>query len=194
MAHRILVVMFILVFLTAGAALAAKETTTNLAPNPGFEQPPAVSNGAPEGWTYFTTKGNTICLTTEKKHGGEQCLQMAAQNVALAYQGIHVELPVAEGEKYTFEVFVTNSRSNLLSGTVSGLLVIEWKDANGQEITRAMSTSWNAALSRMRWESFSIKKTKAPKGAVLAKFGIQLHDGNAGKGSVLVDDVRIEKD
>jgi hypothetical protein len=169
--------------------------TSNLAPNPGFEQPEGPAPVCPEGWSYYVSKIKGVSLTRDNKHGGEQCLQLSAQKTAGAGQGILFETAVEPKAKYTFSVFVTNNRDDLLGGTASGGLVIEWKNEEAKEVARSVSPPWNPGLSRLRWQDFSISKVKVPPGATRAVFGIHLNDGDAAaKGSVFVDDVVIEKD
>ncbi|OQW96497.1 MAG: hypothetical protein BWK77_04430 [Verrucomicrobia bacterium A1] len=185
----------VLLLLAAGVASAEETNTSNLAPNPSFEAPEGPAPEAPDGWSYFVSKVKSISLSRDGRHSGEQCLQLSAQKVAGSSQGILLELPVEPKERYTFSVFLTNNRDDLLGGSASGELVIEWKNAEGKEVARSVSRPWTPGLSRLRWEPFSISKIKVPTGATRAVFGIHLNDGDgAAKGSVFVDDVLIERD
>lgn len=184
-----------------GAATARAESPpaapekVNLAPHGGFEEPAgAIGAMPPEPWAFFSTKANGFGITRDNKRSGEQCLKISAQKAAGAFQGLILDLPVAEGEKYTFSVYVTNDRNEPLGGSASGQLVIEWKGPTGKEVARSASTPWTAGLSRMRWEQVTIGKAKVPDGAVRGVFGIHLNDGaDGGKGMMYVDDVVIEK-
>jgi hypothetical protein len=182
-------------FLAVALASAQGTNSSNLAPNPGFESPEGPALEAPEGWSYFVSKVRGVSLSRDAKHGGEQSLQLTAQKVAGASQGILFELPVGPKERYTFSAFLTNNREDLLGGSATGGLVIEWKDEEGKEVARSVSRPWSPGLSRLRWEPFSISKIKVPPGAKRGVFGIHLNDGDgAAKGSVFVDDVLIERD
>jgi hypothetical protein len=171
-----------------------KAAKPNLAPNPGFEQPAAPEGASPENWNAFSSKISGIGVSKAAKHGGEQCVKMAAQKVPEAYQGLVLDTPVSPGDVYTFSVYVTNNKDDQLSGTAQGSLVIEWINASNKEVGRSTSTPWDRNISRMRWEAVSISKAKVPADASLARFGIHLNDGKSGgKGSVFIDDVVIEK-
>ena len=171
-----------------------KASNPNLAPNPGFEQPTSPEGASPENWNAFSSKVNGIGVSKAAKHGGEQCMKMAAQKVPEAYQGLVLDMTVSPGDVYTFSVYVTNNKDDQLSGTAQGSLVIEWINASNKEVGRSTSTPWDRNLSRMRWESVSINKAKVPEGAATARFGIHLNDGQSGgKGSVFIDDVVIDK-
>jgi hypothetical protein len=187
-------VLFICMAFASPAGAEEKASKPNLAPNPGFEQPTAPEGASPENWNAFSSKVNGIGVSKAAKHGGEQCMKMAAQKVAEAYQGLVLDMPVLPGEIYTFSAYVTNNKDDQLSGTAQGSLVIEWINAANKEVGRCTSTPWDRNVSRMRWEAVSISKAKVPDGATLARFGIHLNDGKSGgKGSAFVDDVVIEK-
>ena len=176
------------------AYAAGKEDKPNLAPNSGFEQPTAPEGASPENWSAFCSKVNGIGISKAAKHGGEQCLKMAAQKAPEAYQGLVLDMPVSPGDVYTFSAYVTNNKDDQLGGTAQGSLVIEWINASNKEVARTTSTSWDRNISRIRWEAVSISKVKVPEGAAVARFGIHLNDGKSGgKGSVFIDDVVIEK-
>ena len=166
----------------------------NLAPNPGFEQPSSPEGASPENWNAFSSKINKIGVSRTARHGGEQCVKMAAQGLPEAYQGLVLDMPVSPGDVYTFSAYVTNNKDDQLGGSAQGSLVIEWINASNKEVGRSTCTPWDRNVSRMRWEAFAITKAKVPDGASLARFGIHLNDGRSGgKGSVFIDDVVIEK-
>ncbi len=103
-------------------------------------------------------------------------------------------MSVIEGKKYTFSMYALNNRDDSLGGSAHLQLSIEWIDGSGKEIARTYSQPGTASLSKMRWETIAIRKIQAPKGAVQAKFGIHLSDGEkGGKGSVFLDDALIEE-
>jgi hypothetical protein len=180
---------------TARSESPQAQEKVNVAPNGGFEEPAGSVGAMPsEPWSFFTTKANGFGITRDNKRSGEQCLKISAQKAAGAFQGLILDLPVAEGEKYTFSAYITNDREDPIGGSASGQLVIEWKGPTGKEVARSASTPWTAGLSRMRWDQVTIGKTKVPDGAVRGVFGIHLNEGtDGGKGSMYVDDVVIEK-
>lgn len=179
----------------AGPARAEENATrSNLALNPGFEQPTSPEGATPEKWNAFTSKINGIGISKAAKRSGEQGVKMAAQTLPGAYQGLVLDMPVTPGDVCTFSVYVMSNKDDPLGGTTQGSLVIEWINANGKEVARITSTPWDRNISRMRWQTISISKAKVPDGAALARFGIHLNDGmSGGKGSVFLDDVAIEK-
>jgi hypothetical protein len=193
--NRYLAGMLLVCVAFAGLAKAEdKAAKPNLAPNPGFEQPTSPEGASPENWNAFSSKINGIGVSKAAKHGGDQCVKMAAQKVPEAYQGLVLDMPVSPGDIYTFSVCVINNKDDQLSGTAQGSLVIEWINASNKEVARSTSTPWDRNVSRMRWETVSISKAKVPEGAASARFGIHLNDGKSGgKGSVFIDDVAIEK-
>jgi hypothetical protein len=189
-------VLLVCMFSVGPAKAEEKPAGTNLAPNPGFEQPESPEGASPEGWTTFSSKINGIGVSKAAKHSGEQCMKMEAQKVPANYQGLvpSLDVPVLPGDIYTFSAYITNNNDDPLGGTAQGTLIIEWIDANKKEVARITSAPWDRNISRMRWEAVSISKAKVPNGATLARFGIHLNDGmSGGKGSVFIDDVTIEK-
>lgn len=194
--NRLAAAAVLLISVTSGfcADTQSPAAPGNLAPNPSFEYPAGPEGAAAETWSPFTTRVNGMGVTREFKRTGDQSLKMTAQKFADAFQGVVAELPAASGEKYTFSVFVLNSRSNPLTGSAQGTLVVEWRRSDGKEISRAVSHPWDSKTSRMRWEMVSLNKIEAPEGTAKAVFGIHLTDGPAGSGSVLIDDVAIIRD
>ena len=170
------------------------EPEENLVPNPGFEEP--VGEGQePKGWEIFSTKKKGILTTQLIKKSGSQAVRMSAQELAKSYQGMTLTLPVAAGEKYTFTVALINDKQSPLGGSAFGSLVIEWKNEAGKEISRVTSPSWTKSLSRIRWDTVTIKKAQVPPDAVKAIFGIHLSDGDeGGGGAVVIDDVGIVRE
>ncbi len=101
-------------------------------------------------------------------------------------------MPVTAGSRYTFSAYFMNDKSDPLKNTASGMLVIEWKSADGKEMSRTLSKLWDSGLSKMRWEQFFINHVEPPKGAVSATFGIHFCEGKEGaNGSVFIDDVML---
>lgn len=175
-------------------ALIAQEAgnPANLALNPGFEEPEAPEEAAlPLRWAYFTSARPSCTVTKEASRSGLQAVRLSAQKTANAIQGLLMDLPVEPGRKYTFSLFVRSSKAGPLSGPAVGMLVVEWRRADGKEISRAASSPWDAKLSRLRWEMFSISQAVPPAGAVTGRFGIHLLDGVGGGGAFLADDAVI---
>lgn len=174
---------------------ASEEAIENLAVNPGFEAPADAEAGTmPADWISFTSKGVYIGLDRELKRGGEQSVKMTTQRVIDGYQGLSQKLPVVAGEKYTFSAFIMSDKRDPLGGTGHCQLVIEWHNEVGKEIGRKYSPVYDSSTSKLRWNSAFIRNEEVPAGATLAIFGIHLSEGKkGGKGSILVDDVLIQR-
>lgn len=174
----------------------AAEVPGNIAPNFSFEELADASGKKPLGWDVFSNDKNAkIELTDKLAASGRQSLKMTATGVAKGYQGVNFSLPVSEGEKYSFDVQYIGDKDDRPGGTMDLRLVIEWKRMDGSEISRTSSTPIKAPqISRLRWETLSLKKVPVPKDAVNAVFGIHLCDNERpGSGTVYVDDVVILK-
>ena len=191
----LLAVLFSSMVFSLSLASASDEMPANLAVNPGFEEPTNAQTGIMPGqWITFTSKAIYIELDREFKRSGEQCLKMTAQQVVDGYQGVSQKIPVVAGDKYTFSAFVMSDKRDPLGGSGHCQLVIEWQNELGKEIGRKYGPISDSSLSKLRWDSTMIRNEQAPMGATLAIFGIHLSEGKkAGKGSVLVDDVLIQR-
>ena len=186
------VVMLCAALLLAAGTSPAQETA-NRAPNPGFEDPAATGeNLMPAGWNFFSSRINGISVTTESPRNGAQCARINTQNAPNAFQGLITELPVSGGEKYTFSVYVMNSRATPLKGTALLQLVVEWRDGQNREVARIAGAPLDSTLSKIRWTQLALSGIAAPENATRAVFGIHLHDGPRGsEGTVLLDDAVI---
>lgn len=173
----------------------AQQEESNLAVNPGFEEPAGGVGQPPTGWMLFTSKMNMMGVSDKAARSGSQSLKMSAQNLPDAFQGANFFTDVNEGERYNFSAFLVSDREDKIGGTAHVMLVIEWKRADGTEVTRTLSSLSHAQnISRLRWEQIQLAKVQVPKGAVKAAFGIHLCEGKkGGKGTVFVDDVLIER-
>ena len=182
--------LIVLVGILAVAAIAQPEAFANLLANPGFEEP--VQNNLsspPEREAYSTAKIN-LSVTEAEHQGGVRCLQLSAQGVPHAAQGLIQHLDVVSGEKYTFSASVINDADAPLKGTTYLQLCIEWLDADGREVSRVFTRPQGQAFSKSRWTILEVEKVRAPPKAIRAVVGLHLYEGErGGKGSLLVDDV-----
>ncbi len=166
----------------------------NLAPNPGFEAPADSDKVPPEGWSVFTTRNKTMLVSPEAKRNGSQSAKLTTQGSAGAFQGLTFQIPVTAGTKYAFSVYAINNKADPLGRTASGMLVVEWKDDAGKEISRVQGKPWDKKLSKMRWEEITVTG-EAPAGTAKAVFGIHLSEGDkGGQGTCFVDDVSVVAD
>ncbi|MBN1268917.1 MAG: hypothetical protein JXB04_04975 [Kiritimatiellae bacterium] len=180
------------VVVSARVLLAEEAAPGNLAVNPGFEQP-AAEGQLPEGWHAFSSLRVVSGISRAAAREGSQCLRMTAQGASNAYQMVVQTVPIEPCEKYTFTAWLLNDRADLLDGTARVQLVIDWKQ-DGTTVGRDEGPMEDKGVSRMRWQRSAVRKARAPKEASEAVIGIHLHDGAEGTGSVLVDDVRFERD
>jgi len=179
----------------AGVLLALVATgvaAENLAPNSSFEDPPAEGSSFPPHWEQFSSGQENIMLVSYDKRTGHRCILMKAQKDPNSFKGILFKRPVVAGERYDFSAWIKNNHRDSMGGTTEGLLVIEWKDAMGEEISRNVSPKWDQTMPRLRWTRVFLKEMVAPEGAETALFGIHLvEDHLGGRGSYLVDDVEL---
>jgi hypothetical protein len=173
----------------------AADIPGNLAPNPSFELPENGAGQLPEGWRFFASKPQKIALTDKVAASGKQSLMMTALGAPQAFQGVTCEVPVKEGEKYTFEVKYLADKDDRPGGTLDLRLVVELKRENGSEVARPMSQPVKASqFSRLRWETLALRKLLIPKDVVKVVAGIHLCDNErGGSGTVYLDDMVILK-
>lgn len=170
----------------------AADIPGNLAPNPSFEIPENGAGQLPAGWNPFSSKQLKAALTDKVAATGKQSLMLNPQGVTWGAGGIWLPLPVEEGAKYTFEAKYIADKEDRPSGTIDLRLVIEWKREDGSEISRINQPVKAHQISRLRWETLSLRKVQPPKGAAKGVFGIHVCDNErSGSGTVYVDDVVI---
>lgn len=164
----------------------------NVAANAGFEEDPAEGHPVP-GWHVFSTRHIRMAPAPGGFEPGVRALRISAQEVPGELQGLLQSVRVEEGDAWSFSASIRNDRDDPLGGSAYGLLMIEWKDAEGRIVKKVRSTPWSVTLSKTRWEMFSIRNVRAPRGAEEANFVLHFGEGDRGaRGSLLVDDVRIE--
>lgn len=160
--------------------------------NGDFEVASSEDPTIPAGWFPFVSKSKAMELSQTSPKSGSNCLKMSVQGVSNGSEGIAQIIEVDDGRTYAFTVHVINDTSDPLAKGAHGMLGIEWKNADGKEISRTTSTEWDMSLSRTRWEPISVDE-KAPRGAKTAAFVITFFDGDkGGSGSCFVDDARVE--
>lgn len=179
-------------FLVATMACSLCASGANLAPNPGFEDPAGVEGNIPAHWESFHSHTPRIMNMTGQGKTGKRCVIFVTQKRGEAFQGLITRIDVTPGETYDFEVFVKRNTDDPLRGGAYGCLVLEWHEADGDEIERVESEPWSYQLSAFRWDRKTIESVTAPPLAAYAVFGIHLvEDSEWGRGSFYVDDVSI---
>ncbi len=160
-----------------------------------FEFDEASKRVSPESWFVFSGLENTnrVTMTRSIALSGRQSIRMRAQQQPQAYQGVFQKADVTEGVQYEFSTQVYVPDADPLRPPVTGHLSIEWLDADGKELLRELSPSWDHTLDRNRWYRFYIR-SRAPKDSVAAIFSIVLEDGRigTGAGSFIVDDASVQ--
>jgi hypothetical protein len=175
-----------------GVSRACAADAFNYLTNGSFEVESPDAVVLPAGWFPFSSKNVTVELCQGTPKSGSNCLKMSVQGVKGASVGIAQIIPVDDGTTYSFTVYAMNNSSNPLAKGAYGILGIEWKNVDGKEINRTMSTEWDMSLSRTRWESINVAE-KAPRGAKTAAMTISVYDGEkGGSGSCFIDDARVE--
>ncbi|HEY8240639.1 MAG TPA: hypothetical protein VIH35_04290 [Kiritimatiellia bacterium] len=167
------------------------EAAGNILENPGFEEEVVGQSGLPSAWSAYTATDGLIFSTNEPVRTGSRCVVIRANGESKSNRGLVQEQPVSAGSKLTFSAHVLNSRAEPLQAGTTGLINIEWLDAEGKELARSQSTPWNQSLSPVKWEKIEVSG-KAPGGAATARFVIALVEGKQpGMGAFLVDDVAV---
>ncbi len=166
----------------------------NLAVNPGFEDTSAAIGAMPSYWNAFQSHKPSIENVDNIHRTGNRCVLLKTQGESGAYLGLIQRFPVQGGQSYSWIAHIRRNTENPLGGGAYGLLVIEWIDDDGFEITRTESAKWTYEMSAYRWDKVGIENVTAPLQAREAVFGIHLVDGeDNGRGSFYLDDVAIEQ-
>lgn len=124
--------------------------------------------------------------------GGRHSIRFEARGQSNGFQAVSQRIEVKGGSTYTFTVGVRSDPKAPFRGTDAyGQWVVQWFNANGEEIGRVWSPGWTRTLTRLRWESFAVRKVKAPTGAVYALVGIHLYEKSGASGAFFVDNVTV---
>jgi len=164
----------------------------NLAENPGFEERMSGAIHLPARWDPFSVGDKVmVALVTEPKRSGERAIRVGAVGRKNGYGGVVQILPVDPKKRYTFRVQALNNESEPMAGGSEVLLIIEWRNEAGVEISRSVLRPIGSGLSRKQWKELELS-AHPPRQAVRGKFVVQLReDKQPGEGSVFFDDVEI---
>lgn len=164
--------------------------------NPGFETP-SITDGAAAGnrpgmWYYFASEEEfTSGITDAKKKSGLQGLRFKAQKTPNTYHGFAQKIRVTPGRHYAFSVYVMLDPSDLIAGGGYGQISLEWKNADGTEVSRVHGPAWASDLGTGRWEKFLVEGD-APAGAASVAVVVAFYaQSAAGSGSFFVDDAAL---
>jgi hypothetical protein len=164
--------------------------------NPGFETP-SITDGAAAGsrpgmWYYFASEEEfTSGITDAKKKSGLQGLRFKAQKTPNTYHGFAQKIRVTPGRHYAFSVYVMLDPSDLIAGGGYGQISLEWKKADGSEISRVHGPAWASDLGTGRWEKFLVEGDAPADAASVAVVIMFYAQSAAGSGSFFVDDAEL---
>lgn len=175
---------------------AAGAWAADLVTDGGFEKDVVGMSGPDtEVWGRFASvdpMGLKIVQDPGKR--ANQVLRIAAREEPGAYQGIFQKVPVKGGENYLVTVQILDDSATPLSPGSTGLLSVEWKDDEGNEVGREDGKPWTGGLSGTDWETVTFE-TRAPASATQAHFVILQRNPENGAaipgGAFLVDNFSV---
>jgi hypothetical protein len=176
--------------IAAGAHGQGIPAETSGLQNPGFEYPSeGGESNAPETWISFSSKpGARVGISQSVRKSGLQALALKTAPQNNEFAGIAQSFPAVAGYHYSFGIHVTGDESDRLAGDARGQVHIEWRDAQGKEISRTWGPVWGPDLSSKRWERFFVEGD-APIGAASGVAVITFNARNGGgRGTFYVDD------
>lgn len=166
-----------------------------LAADGGFEKDVEGMAG-PDGefWGRFASaEPMGLLIVSDPLRKTNQVLRMEAHDDVGAYQGLFQAIPVKENKTYLVTAKALGDSAAPLGAGSTGLLSVEWRDDDGNEVGREDGPPWRG-ISAQRWETMEFETT-APAGATKAHFVIlQRNPENAAGatgGAVLVDDFSV---
>jgi hypothetical protein len=160
--------------------------------NASFESPEvttAENDFPPESWICFASKpGDKAGCTAKVKRTGSQSLAFKAPSAANAFEGASQELVVTPSNRYGFTAYAIGDESDKLGAGSIGQVHIEWRSADGKEISRVYGPTWDLNISSMRWERFFVEG-EAPGNAASGLVVIMFYSKSSpGIGTFYVDD------
>jgi hypothetical protein len=163
--------------------------------NAGFESPEVTTPEnyfPPENWSCFASKpGDKVGCTAKTKRTGSQSLVFKAPSSANAFEGTSQEFAVTPSYHYAFTAYVIGDESDRLGAGSFGQVHIEWRAADGKEMSRVYGPIWDLNLSSTRWERFFVEGD-APDGAASGLVVVMFYSkNNPGHGTFYVDDCEI---
>lgn len=193
----------IAVWITLIGAVLAASTALPAFSQPAPEAIPALQNASfespavstpddhfpPENWICFASKpGDKVGCTAQTKRSGSQALIFKAPSVANAFEGASQEFQVTPTYHYGFTAYAIADEADRLGAGSFGQVHIEWRAADGKEISRVYGPTWDINLSTKRWERFFVEGD-APDGAVSGLVVVMFYSKNSpGHGTFYVDD------
>lgn len=160
--------------------------------NASFESPEVTTpenHFPPENWICFASKpGDKVGCTAAIKRTGLQSLVFKAPSAANGFEGASQEFAVTPSFHYGFTAYVMGDESDRLGASSFGQVHIEWRSADGKELSRVYGPTWDLNISSKRWERFFVEGD-APEGAVSGLVVVMFYSkNNPGHGTFYVDD------
>jgi len=185
-----------------GGALAIASAAPVFSQQPSVEAPPLLNASfespevttpendfPPENWSCFASKpGDKVGCTAKVKRTGSQSLVFKAPSAANGFEGASQEIVVTPSNRYGFTAYVIGDGSDKLGAGSIGQVHIEWRSADGKEISRVYGPTWDLNISSTRWERFFVEGDapgNAASGLVVIMFYSKSSPGN---GTFYVDD------
>ena len=160
--------------------------------NPGFETADPTDAAKASGWNAFTESAEPAAtmLSSEDSHGGATAMRLGFDGKRDGFVGITQEVRVEAGQKISFAGYF--KKVDLKEGAYLKI-GIEWKHADGTEITRVQEGDINAkTLVSGQWQRFVVSGA-APGGVSKAILTVTFYTGGTPSGAVLIDDMTLEK-
>jgi len=149
----------------------------------------------PQIWSRFaSTEPMGLQIVQNPLQKGSQALRIEAREEAGAYQGLFQTIPVQPGKKYLATLQVLDDSGAPLKRGSTGLLSVEWRDRDGNEVGREDGKPWSSEISPSQWQTVALEAA-APAGATQAHFVILQRNpenaSDAAGGAFLVDDFSV---
>jgi hypothetical protein len=180
--------------IASAAPVFSQQTNPETPPlvNAGFESPEVTTpdnHFPPEGWICFASKpGDKVGCSAKAKRTGSQSIVFKAPSAANGFEGASQEFVVTPTYHYGFTAYVIGDESDPLSAGSFGQVHIEWRGADGKELSRVYGPTWDLNLSSKRWERFFVEGD-APAGTVSGLVVVMFYSKtNPGRGTFYVDD------
>jgi hypothetical protein len=192
----------VIVFLI-GATLSAQDPAVqqpdNLLKNGGFELGRAEPGVPPDDWGFITETAMPVngCMTRTAAHTGDYSVVLdSPKDDKNKWQVMAFNALVEGGAWYEFSIWVKPDPQNPIKGATKGQIAIEWKDADGNEISRAVGQAWTAKTFAPAGDWTEIKvKAAAPAKSSSATFTITYLTGGMKdtNSAFLIDDAVAKK-
>jgi hypothetical protein len=178
-----------LLFCAGGLTMMAADPALQ---NPSFETADKEDPSRALGWGPFSESGEppAIVLTPEDAKDGVRSLRLAFDGKKDGFLGVVQDIAVTPGDKLKFSG--SFKKVDLKQGSYIKL-GLEWKNADGTEISREQNGEINTqTLSTSDWREFEVTAVAPPKTAK-AVLTVTFYTEKATSGAILLDDMSLEK-